>query len=164
MIWWAVILTVFSCKAVCAVTFASEVNRRFAKVPDTWEWRFAWLCCNGQILAALLLAWLQIRPNVPSEARAVGAVAFVAGHSLHLAAMAVNRHFRPEIVKPPERCQHWLYKLRHPGYLGLWLASFGQTALLGFGILAPCFFGYAALLIYRTIQEERLLCPLTREN
>lgn len=158
MIEWVLLIAVFCCKAVLSVTLASEVNRRFARLPNGWQWWLAWLCNPGQILAALTLTILQIPTDLPATTRALGAVAFVAGHSLHLSAMTVNPHFRPEIVKPPERCQHWLYRaFRHPGYIGLWLASFGQTALLGYGILAPCFLGYAALLIYRTIREEEVL-------
>ena len=95
---------------------------------------------------------------------AVGAALFVAGHSLHLAAMIVNPHFRPEIVLPPELCRHRLYRLRHPGYIGLWLASLGATLLLGYSILAPCFSVYTGLLLSRIIKEERLLCRSTQEN
>lgn len=155
---WVFILTIFSCKATGAVMFAPEVNRRFARLPNTLEWWLAWTCCTGQLLAGLTLVALQVPTDIPNEWRALGAVAFAAGHGLHLAAMVVNPHFRPEIVTPPEHCRHWLYEaFRHPGYVGLWLASLGQTALLGYGILAPCFLVYAALLIYRTIQEERVL-------
>lgn len=132
---------------------------------ERWQWLLAVICVNGQLLVGGLLQILQIPQSFNAPARALGAVAFAGGHGLHLAAMAVNPHFRPEIVKPPELCRHWLYEwLGHPGYIGLWLVSLGQTLLLGYAILAPCLFGYTGLLIYRTIKEEALLCRSTREN
>ena len=164
MIGFVFIFAVLCCKAVLAVTFASEVNRRFARLPNTAEWWIAWVCNPGQIFAALVLTILQIPATIPATWRAVGAALFVAGHSLHLAAMIVNPHFRPEIVLPPELCRHRLYRLRHPGYIGLWLASLGATLLLGYSILAPCFSVYTGLLLSRIIKEERLLCRSTQEN
>lgn len=162
---WVFICVILSCKAVGVAFFAPEVNRRFVRLPRGLEWVVASALCNGQMLAGIVLQILQIPQSFSGPMRVFGAVAFAGGHGLHLAAMAVNPHFRPEIVKPPELCRHWLYEwLGHPGYIGLWLVSLGQTLLLGYPILAPCLFGYAGLLIYRTIREERLLCRFTREN
>lgn len=162
---WVFIFAVLLCKAIGGALYTPEVNRRFARLPRDWEWFLALLLCNGQLAAGALLQILQIPQSLNTETRILGVVAYAGGHALHLAAMAVNSFFRPEIVAPPELCRHWLYRwLRHPGYIGLWLVSLGATLLLGYPILASCFIGYTGLLIYRTIKEEAILCQLSAES
>lgn len=156
---------VLAIKAILAGRFAPEVSRRFAWRPWDGQWVAAWLLVHGQFLMAVWLWLLGVERDWYGWQIPVGAVAYLAGHALHLVAMVVNEDFRPEIVAPKELCQHCLYRwLHHPGYAGLVWASLGQTLLLGHRLLIVCFWGYTALLVYRIVKEEQVLCQRMREN
>lgn len=151
-------------KTLALKHLAPATYERFVMAPRDWQW-VASLLCIGQLIAGAILQNLQFPYSWGLCEQLIGGAVFVVGQVVHLAAVAVNPYFQPDIIRPPTICKHWLYRvLRHPGYLGLWLSSLGQTLAIGYAILAPCFFGYTALLLYRTIKEERLLCQRFNES
>lgn len=131
-----------------------------------WQWWTAQVCVNGQLVVALAMAAIGVSTSFLPSDQLIGAACFLVGYALHLSAAVVNPDFGPEIVVPREICGHWLYRwLRHPGYIGLMLASFGQTLMLGHFLLIPFCAAYVGLLVYRAHQEEELLChQATQEN
>lgn len=91
-----------------------------------------------------------------------GALAFSLGFSLFSWAMVSNTFFTAVVRLQPERgqrvCRHGPYRyLRHPGYLGAIVMSLGLAILLGsLWALIPA--GLAvALMVLRTVYEDRTL-------
>lgn len=162
---WLFIAVVLLEKSLLWKRLAPATLARFVGCRRDWQWWMAQLCVNGQLIAALVMAATGVSTSFFPFDRLIGAACFLAGYALHLAAVVVNPDFGPEIVIPNEMCGHRLYRwLKHPGYIGLMLASFGQTLLLGHFLLIPFCAAYVGLLVYRGLQEEELLCQVTPLN
>jgi len=160
---WFFIVFALIVKSLLWCRLAPATLARFVGCRRDWQWWTSQLCVNGQLIAALLMTAIGVSTSFLPSDRLIGAACFLVGYALHLAAAVVNPDFGPEIVTPREMCGHWLYRyLRHPGYIGLMLASFGQTLLLGHFLLIPFCAAYVGLLVYRGLQEEELLCQLTQ--
>jgi protein-S-isoprenylcysteine O-methyltransferase Ste14 len=152
------LILVLAVKGYIAQQVAPTAILRFRWRPGDWHWVVAQVCVNGQLLVGIVLAIAGVESKVPTWAAVVGVLSCLGGHALHVAAMAVNQDFRPEIIRPETICRHSLYRaMHHPGYFGLCYAALGQTLLLGHKELVLFFFPYVALLAYRIFLEERLL-------
>ena len=118
-------------------------------------------------LAHLVLAGLDAgrfgwTPQVPWAARAAGLVLYVAGFGLSLWAMSANRFFSPVVRVQAERGHHVIRGgpyafVRHPGYVGMLVALASGAVVLGsLWSLVPVI-PFAAVVIRRTMLEDRYL-------
>jgi protein-S-isoprenylcysteine O-methyltransferase Ste14 len=135
---------------------------RGARTWDLWVTRLVAI----PTLGLLALAWLDQRfgwtPPLPAWCRLLGALAFMAGYALVVWAMYANRFFSQVVRIQTERGHVAVtdgpYRIvRHPGYLGMILSMIGSVFLLDtlWGLI--CFVLYLALVITRTILEDRTL-------
>jgi protein-S-isoprenylcysteine O-methyltransferase Ste14 len=118
------------------------------------------------LLVHLVLAGLDARfgwsPAIGAGARAAALGVYLAGFGLSLWAMAANRFFSPVVRVQAERGHHVIrggpYRfVRHPGYLGLLLSLTSGAVVLGsLWSLLPVL-PFAAVVIRRTLLEDRFL-------
>lgn len=117
-------------------------------------------------LAFLVVAGLDQRldltPPFPPWARFSGALIFVLGYAIVVWAMYSNPFFSQVVRIQSERGHTAVssgpYRfIRHPGYLGMLLSLFGAAFLLDSPWGLVCFAVYLALVITRTVLEDRTL-------
>jgi protein-S-isoprenylcysteine O-methyltransferase Ste14 len=131
-----------------------------------WDKLVSGLWAAAQYLALPLVAGLDVRfgwsPLLDDGWHWLGAGMFAAGLALISWAMLVNTYFSTVVRVQRERgqtvCRTGPYRyVRHPGYAGILLRSLGIPVLLGsWWALIP---GIAAiaLMVIRTVLEDRLL-------
>jgi len=117
------------------------------------------------VIAGLDVGRFHWSDTVPTWARAVGLVVMVLSMALATWAVRVNRFFSPVIRVQSERGHHVVtagpYRfVRHPGYAATMLVFLFATLALGSWIATALAVPYAAMVVRRTVVEERFL----REN
>jgi protein-S-isoprenylcysteine O-methyltransferase Ste14 len=101
--------------------------------------------------------------NLPGGAplRWTGVVLSGGGLALRIAAMAqLGPRFSPRVAMQREHAleTHGLYgRIRHPGYAGAWLASFGAALAFGSALALPLVAAMGLLLWNRAGREESML-------
>ena len=100
--------------------------------------------------------------SVPLAVQAAGVVGLAGGGALIVWSMSVNAHFETTVRIQSDRdhqvCSSGPYRfVRHPGYAGIILASFGSPLLLGSWPALITGFVSAALFVCRTWIEDRIL-------
>jgi protein-S-isoprenylcysteine O-methyltransferase Ste14 len=99
---------------------------------------------------------------LPIGLQAAGLAVYVAAISLSVWAMLVNRFFSPVVRIQGERGHHLITGgpygfVRHPGYLGVILASLSSGVALGSWWSLVPLLGALGLVFRRTILEDRML-------
>lgn len=143
-------------------------RERFLRNPNTpaWDARLA-LAVVALTPLAYLAAGLQHRlqpppPRMPLAAQLAAGALDVAGLALSCWALAANRWFSSVVRIQAERghavCSAGPYAwLRHPGYAGFNAQGIGEALLLQSSWAGGLVALRAALLVLRTLWEERLL-------
>lgn len=101
-------------------------------------------------------------PSLPVWLKLCGVLAFIAGYLLVLWAMYTNQYFSQVVRIQSERGHVAVtdgpYRIvRHPGYLGMSASMLGAILLLDSLWGLVCFALYMALIITRTVLEDRTL-------
>ena len=100
--------------------------------------------------------------TVPEPFRILAMVAFSSSLALAARAMVVNRFFSTAIRIQTDRHQAVVSEgpyaaIRHPGYLGLMVALPALTLALGSWLALPFAVAYSALIVRRSVVEDRYL-------
>lgn len=131
-----------------------------------WDKLVSGLWAAAQYLALPLVAGLDLRfgwtPALGAGWPWVGALGYTAGLAISSWAMITNAFFSTAVRIQRERgqtvCRSGPYRyVRHPGYVGFMLSSLGLPILLGsWWALAPGLIA-TAMMVARTVFEDRLL-------
>jgi protein-S-isoprenylcysteine O-methyltransferase Ste14 len=164
---WALIATHSGFMAVAVTRIDPELRRERIRPGPGGRDRALRAIALPFVLAHLAVAGLDVgrfgwSGTVPFAVHAIALVGYAAGMGLAVWAMASNRFFSPVVRLQRERGHHLVtdgpYRyLRHPGYTGGLLATLLGGVVLGSWWsllpLAPL----VALLLRRTVVEDRLL-------
>jgi protein-S-isoprenylcysteine O-methyltransferase Ste14 len=142
-----------------------EERSKGAKGGKAWD-RLLTQLITIPSLGLLILSGLDQRWNwtlpLPLWIRLLGVLLFIAGYTLVLWAMYTNKYFSQVVRIQSERghvaVMDGPYRIvRHPGYLGMSASMLGAVFLLDsvWGLI--CFTLYMALVITRTVLEDRTL-------
>ena len=105
------------------------------------------------------LGWMPL--GFPDAARWIGVGLVAFGLAIRITAMArLGSRFAPEAVVQREHALETsgLYALvRHPGYLGAWLAALGSVLAFSSAVAMPLLVAFAWLLSQRARKEDALL-------
>jgi protein-S-isoprenylcysteine O-methyltransferase Ste14 len=114
------------------------------------------------LLAPLDLGRFGWSRGFPIWLQGVGGMVMLAGFSLVVWALVHNEYMSARIRIQGERGQHVIdsgpYALiRHPNYAGAFLVSFSSGFVFGSWVSIVPMFLHMALLMYRAVQEEKVL-------
>jgi protein-S-isoprenylcysteine O-methyltransferase Ste14 len=101
-------------------------------------------------------------PALPPAVHAVGLAIYIAGLTLSMWAVCVNRFFEPTVRIQADRGQYPVtggpyHFVRHPGYAGMVLAVFAECLVFGSLWAALPAALFAATVAARTAMEDRML-------
>jgi protein-S-isoprenylcysteine O-methyltransferase Ste14 len=130
--------------------------------PDRWMrvMVMAW------VLVHLAVAGLDVRfswsPGMSGWVKACGLLVYTAAMVMIVRAMVVNRFFAPCVRIQAERGHETVsdgpYRfLRHPGYAGMLVAALAECFVIGSLWAMVPVAGLAAVLVWRTAREDRML-------
>jgi len=160
-------LGVYAASMVVAQIFMDPELRseRMKPAPGGIDRQIRWLMLPF-ILGYWILAGLDIRwhgaKTIPLIGQLLGLAGFASSLGLALWALTQNRFFSPVVRVQTERGHHLItsgpYRfIRHPGYLGGAASTlFGPIAIGSWWALLPAA-GIVAVLVRRTILEDRFL-------
>jgi protein-S-isoprenylcysteine O-methyltransferase Ste14 len=132
----------------------------------TWDKAVSGLWALALYVLLPLVAGLDVRfawtGDVAVASNIAGAAALVAGFGLAAWAMLSNAYFSTAVRIQTDRgqtvCRSGPYRLvRHPGYVGFILQSFGTALVLGSLLALVPGLCAAALMVLRTVLEDRFL-------
>ena len=133
-----------------------------AKSWDLWITRLIAIPTLGLLILAGLDQRWNWTPSLPWWVRLLGGLAFAVGYFIVLWAMYSNQYFSQVVRIQTERGHAAVnagpYRIvRHPGYLGMTTSMLGAVLLLDslWGFI--CFALYTALVVIRTVLEDRTL-------
>lgn len=136
--------------------------RRF--VPAKTRARYAASCRQDAAGALIHLIWITAAAQMliaPSATcmrmRAIGVALAISGNALIIVAAKENPWFVATIHRPPIVIRSGIYKLHHPGYIGMIATAVGYFLLLGQSWAIVPTAGYIGLLINRMHIENKLL-------
>lgn len=83
---------------------------------------------------------------------------FCLGSAINLQALRDNPFFYPQIVRPPFKVSHGIYRyFDHPGYFGFLLRFLGLAFFIDTLLATIVFLIYASFLAVRSVQENEVL-------
>ncbi len=148
----------------------TAAERGKPKEMEDWDKVVSGLWSVAQFLALPLVAGLDVRFGWTQELgiawHAAGAVAFALGLALFGWAMIANAFFSTVVRIQSDRgqtvCRNGPYRfVRHPGYVGTILQSFGAPFLLGsLWALVPGIAAAACMIIRTSLEDRTLLAKL----
>ena len=131
-----------------------------AKNWDRWLTRLMTIPTLGMLVVAGLDYRFSWEPNFNAAAQFAGGILFLAGYALVVWAMYTNRFFSTVVRIQRER-GHVVIKdgpyhyVRHPGYLGMLISSFGGIVLLNSPWALMMWAVYMAIVLIRTSLEDQ---------
>ena len=149
------------------IHFAALVAMGQLIPPDSrYDWPTLDPASKGTILLwySVPLSWLLDQRDSSAALFLAGFVMYAAGVALLIWAKRSNKHFRPEIVTPPEVIRTGAYRLmRHPGYTAMTMMGAASCLMLGHVIGWFLLAAYAFLLMLRAQAEGELLASVSQK-
>ncbi len=160
MIWWLLCVFIMGVLLIAQARFVPERTlRNYAEGSKGAVYWIALVFYYGIFIVSGINC-LIAPTDLPIGLRVFGAVLMIIGGGLQIAAMRANPSWLPVIVRPRFHVTGGVYRLKHPGYIGL-----GMNATGGFLLLAQdpaiiplgCYLG---LLIGRSVIENRFFSTM----
>lgn len=136
---------------ICSVVEAKTTLAR-PRIRWTWDVSLAYISWYSLVIVSMIWPdWAHARPIY-------GAMAFIGGSALVIAARRANPYFTPNLQVSPVIVKTGIYRhIKHPAYLGMALSASGIWVYFYSWQATIPFIAYLAILFTRVRREEALI-------